>query len=155
MAVETSTHGLSTRDIEALFTAETGASLLSRSAVSQIRKQLWAEYEEFARRDLSAFAVVSLFVDGIAERLHLGQPREALARLLHDAIVATCSRDLPSAVACPQDDFQTYTTHLRFPLGHRRTIRTTNLLARLFDEVWRYTGVLSHACGERTVLKLV
>jgi transposase-like protein len=43
MAVETSTHGLSTRDIEALFTAEMGTSLLSRSAVSQIRERLWAE----------------------------------------------------------------------------------------------------------------
>jgi hypothetical protein len=46
--------------------------------------------------------VVSLFGEGIAERLHLGQPRAAvLARLLRDAIVATCSRDLPSAAACP------------------------------------------------------
>jgi transposase-like protein len=43
MAVETSAHGLSPRDIEALFADETGASLLSRSAVSQIRKRLWAE----------------------------------------------------------------------------------------------------------------
>jgi len=30
------------------------------------------------RRDLSEFEVVYLFVDGIAERLHLGQPREAV-----------------------------------------------------------------------------
>jgi hypothetical protein len=101
LAVETSARGLSTRDIEALFTAETGASLLSRSAVSQIRKQLWAEYEEFAGRGLSAFDVVPLFGEGIAERLHLGQPPEALARLLRDAIVATCRRDLLSAAAYP------------------------------------------------------
>jgi hypothetical protein len=45
--------------------------------------------------------VVPLFGEGIAERLHLGQPPEALARLLRDAIVATCGRDLPSAAACP------------------------------------------------------
>jgi transposase-like protein len=102
MAVETSARRLSTRDIEALFTAEMGTSLLSRSAVSQIRKRLWSEYEGFARRDLSAFDVVSLFGEGIAERLHFGQPREAvLARLLRDAIVATCGPDLPSAAACP------------------------------------------------------
>jgi hypothetical protein len=101
LAVETSARGLSTRDIEALFAHETGASLLSRSAVSQIRKRLWAEYEEFAGRNLSAFDVVSLFGEGIAERLHLGQPCEALARLLRDAIVATCSPDLPSAAAYP------------------------------------------------------
>src|SRR5205823_12339709 len=29
-------------------------------------------------RDLSEFEVMYLFVDGIAERLHLGQPREAV-----------------------------------------------------------------------------
>jgi transposase-like protein len=113
------------------------------------------EYEEVAGRNLSAFDVVSLFGEGIAERLHLGQPREALTRLPRDAIVATCSRDLPSAVMCLPDNVEACIAHLRFPLGHRRTIRTTNLLARLFDEAWRYTGVLSHACGERTVLKLV
>jgi hypothetical protein len=62
----------------------------------------WAEWQKFIGRDLSAFDVVSLFVDGIAERLHLGQPREAAqTRLLHDDIVATCGRDLPSAAACP------------------------------------------------------
>jgi transposase-like protein len=31
-----------------------------------------------ASRDLSEFELVYLFVDGIAERLHLGQPREAV-----------------------------------------------------------------------------
>jgi transposase-like protein len=35
--------------------------------------------------------------------------------------------------------------HLRFPLGHRRTIRTTNLLARLFSEARRRAEVLPHA----------
>jgi hypothetical protein len=87
MAVETCARRLSTRNIEALFADETGTSLPSRSAASQIRKRLWAEYEEFARRGLSAFDVVPLFREGIAERLHLGQPREAAqARLLRDDI---------------------------------------------------------------------
>jgi hypothetical protein len=87
LAVAVDARGLSSRDIEALIAAETGASLLSRSAVSQIRKRLWAEYEEFARRGLSAFDVVPLFGEDIAERLHLGQPREAAdARLLRDDI---------------------------------------------------------------------
>jgi hypothetical protein len=35
-------------------------------------------HEAFASRDLSEFEVIYLFVDGIAERLHLGQPREAV-----------------------------------------------------------------------------
>jgi transposase-like protein len=144
LAVETSARGLSTQDIEALFADETGTSLLSGSAVSQIRERLWAKYEEFARCDLSVFDVVALFVDGIAEHLHLGQPRGAvLARLQRDAIVATCGRDLPSA-AFPSDDVEACIAHLRFPLGHRRTIRTTNLRERLFGEARRRIKVLPH-----------
>jgi transposase-like protein len=43
LAAAIDARGLSTRDIEALFAHETDTSLLSRSAVSQIRKRLWAE----------------------------------------------------------------------------------------------------------------
>jgi transposase-like protein len=260
LAVELYARGLSTRDIEAVFADEAGRSLLSRTAVSEITERLWAEYETFASRDLSEFEVVYLFVDGIAERLHLGQPREAvlaawgilsdgkkallhlapgtkedtascreffqdlrrrglpdpllvasdgapgmiraieecfprsvrqrclahkmrnlqskvpedvwpefhartracyqaaspaLARLLRDDIAATYGRDLPSAVACLDDDFEACIAHLRFPLGHRRAIRTTNLLERLFGEERRRTKVIPHAFGERAVLKLM
>lgn len=260
LAVEMYARGLSTRDIEALLADESGQSLLSRTAVSEITERLWAEYEAFASRDLSEFEVVYLFVDGIAERLHLGQPREAvlaawgiladgqkallhlapgtkedtascreffqdmrrrglpdpllvvsdgapgviraieecfpralrqrclahkmrnlqskvpddvwpefhararacyqaaspaLARLLRDDIVATYGNDLPSAVACLTDDFEACIAHLRFPLAHRRAIRTTNLLERLFGEERRRTKVIPHAFGERAVLKLM
>src|SRR5213595_3450310 len=260
LAVEMYARGLSTRDIEALFADEDGRSLLSRTAVSEITERLWAEYEAFASRDLSEFAVTYLFVDGIAERLHLGQPREAvlaawgilsdgkkallhlapgtkedtascreffhdlrrrglpdallvasdgapgmiraieeclprsirqrclahkmrnlqskvpedvwpefraraaacyqaaspaLARLLRDDIAVTYGNDLPSAVACLDDDFEACIAHLRFPLGHRRVIRTTNLLERLFGEARRRTKVIPHAFGERAVLKLI
>ena len=78
LAVEMDARGLSTRDIEALFADAEGKSLLSRTAVSEITQRLWAEYEGFAGRDLAEFEIVDLFVDGIAERLHLGQPREAV-----------------------------------------------------------------------------
>jgi transposase-like protein len=79
----------------------------------------------------------------------------ALARLLRDDIAATYARDLPSAVACLDDDFEACIAHLRFPLGHRRVIRTTNLLERLFGEERRRTKVIPHAFGERAVLKLM
>jgi len=75
LAVEMYARGLSTRDIEAVFADGEGRSLLSRTAVSEITERLWAEYEGFATRDLAAFEITYLFVDGIAERLHLGQPR--------------------------------------------------------------------------------
>jgi len=260
LAVEMYARGLSTRDIEALFADETGQSLLSRTAVSAVTERLWAEYEAFASRDLAEFDVLYLFVDGIAERLHLGQPREAvlaawgiladgekallhlapgtkedtascreffqdlrrrglpdpllvasdgapgviraieecfprslrqrclahkmrnlqskvpddvwpefhararacyqaaspaLARLLRDDIVATYGGDLPSAVACLDDDFEACIAQLKFPLAHRRAIRTTNLLERLFGEERRRTKVIPHAFGERAVLKLM
>jgi transposase-like protein len=260
LAVEMYARGLSTRDIEAVFADTEGRSLLSRSAVSEITERLWAEYEAFASRDLAEFEVIYLFVDGIAERLHLGQPREAvlaawgilrdgkkallhlapgtkedtascreflqemrrrglpdpllvasdgapgmiraieeclprsirqrclahkmrnlqskvpedvwpefkaraaasyqaaspaLARLLRDDIASTYAGDLPSAVACLDDDFEACIAQLRFPLGHRRAIRTTNLLERLFGEERRRTKVIPHAFGERAVLKLM
>jgi putative transposase len=260
LAVEMYARGLSTRDIEAVFADETGQSLLSRSAVSAVTERLWAEYEAFASRDLAEFEVIYLFVDGIAERLHLGQPREAvlaawgiladgkkallhlapgskedtascreffqdlrrrglpdpllvvsdgapgmiraieecfprsvrqrclahkmrnlqskvpegtwpefkaraaacyqaaspaLARLLHDDIAATFQAAVPAAVACLDDDFEACIAYLKFPLAHRRAIRTTNLLERLFGEERRRTKVIPHAFGERAILKLM
>ena len=78
LAVELYARGLSTRDIEDAFTDETGRRLLSRAAVSEITEKLWAEYEDFCRRDLSESAVAYLFIDGVAERLRPGQRREAV-----------------------------------------------------------------------------
>src|SRR6266516_8089009 len=78
LAVELYARGLSTRDIEDTFTNETGRRLLSRAAVSEITERLWAEYEAFPKRDLSEHRIVYLYVDGIAERLRAGHPREAV-----------------------------------------------------------------------------
>src|SRR5687767_9696850 len=260
LAVEMYARGLSTRDIEAAFRDATGASVLSRTAVSQITARLWQEYEAFAGRDLSEFGVAYLFVDGLAERLHMGLPREAvlcawgitedaqkvllhlapgtkedtasctgffedlkrrgladpllavtdgapgliravetcfpralrqrclvhrmrnlrskapesqwpeialrargcyeaasaaLAAVLRDDFVAAYERELPAVVQCFRDDFDACIAHLRFPLRHRRVIRTTNLLERLFLEERRRTKIIPHAFGERPVLKLM
>ena len=46
--------GLSVRDIEDAFKDETGRLLLSRTAISEIGERLWADYQEFSTRDLSA-----------------------------------------------------------------------------------------------------
>jgi putative transposase len=64
LAVEMFARGLSTRDIEAAFRDASGASVLSRTAVSQVTERLWQEYEAFAGWDLSEFAIAYLFVDG-------------------------------------------------------------------------------------------
>jgi hypothetical protein len=83
LAVATYARGLSTRDIEGVFADANSRNLLSRTAVSEITERLWAEYEAFASRDPSEFAVTYLLVDGIAERLHLGQLRGSAGGLGH------------------------------------------------------------------------
>jgi transposase-like protein len=260
LAVEMYARGLSVRDIEAAFTDESGRTLLSRTAVSEITERLWAEYEAFATRDLSEHELLYLFVDGVAERLRPGQPREAvlcawgidaegkkilvalapgtkedtescraffedlrrrglgdpllvvtdgaagliraveecfprsyrqrclahrirnlqakvpehlwpevrarakasyeapspaMAAALRDDFVAIYERELPSAVLCFKDDFDAATVHLRFPVTHRKVIRTTNLLERLFVEERRRTKIIANTFGERPVLKLM
>ena len=60
-----------------------------------------------------------------------------------------------SAVACFMDDFEACIAHLRFPVTHRRAIRTTNLLERLFVEERRRLKIIPNAFGERAVLKLM
>ena len=260
LAVEMYARGLSTRDIEDATRDETGRSLLSRTAVSEVTEQLWGEYEAFATRDLGEFEIAYLFLDGLAERLHPGQkkkavlcawgidfqgqkhllslmpgtkedtacvteflqdmkrrglrdpllvttdgagglikaveqvfpraerqrclahkirnlenktpedqwpafrehvracyqaPSPAVARSLRDEVVAQFDKTLPSAVHCFLDDFEACIAHLKFPLNHRKTIRTTNLLERLFGEERRRTKVMPHAFGEKPLLKLM
>ena len=262
LVVEMYARGLSTRDIEdAHRDGGTGKLLISRTAVSEITERLWAEYEAFATRDLAEFVVAYLFVDGIAERLRAGQPREAvlcawaicndgrkvllhlspgtkedtesckaffqdlkrrglrdpllvmtdgapgliraveecfprgvrgrclahrmrnlqskvseadwpelrihvracyeapsveMARALRQDVVARFRDRFPAAMACFEDDFEACIAHLRFPIAHRKFIRTTNLLERLFVEERRRAKIIPNFFhGERPVLKLM
>jgi hypothetical protein len=204
----------------------------------------------FASRDLSEFDITYLFVDGIAERLHLGHLREAVLaawRILaeyeaavapgagdqrgHRQLPGVFPRDAPAWVAHPllvvsdgrsgssarsrnacraplpaplgaQDaepakqnaggcwsefkgpchgvlpgglaglgapaarrhrnprsrfagGFVACTAYLKFPLGHRRAVRTTNILERLFGKERRRIKVIPYAFGESAVLKLM
>ncbi|HEX9382763.1 MAG TPA: transposase [Gemmatimonadaceae bacterium] len=79
----------------------------------------------------------------------------ALATLLRADFVQVYGRELPTVVQCFTDDFDTCIAHLRFPLRHRKVIRTTNLLERLFLEERRRTKIIPHAFGERPMLKLM
>jgi putative transposase len=260
LAIEMYARGLSVRDIEAAFTDRSGRCVLTRTAVSELTERLWADYQGFAQRDLSEHRLLYLFLDGLAERIHLGQPREAVlaawgitasgqkvllglapaskedtascrdflrdlkaralaepllaitdgapgliraveevlprslrqrclahkirnleqkapaerwrelkaqafaaytagspatAQLLRDEFVKRFERELPSATSCFLDDFEACIAHLRMPIAHRRAVRTTNLLERLFGEERRRTKVIPHAFGERAVLKLM
>lgn len=89
VAVEMYARGLSVRDIEAAFTDASGRCVLTKSASSELTERLWADYQAFASRDLAEFKVLYLFVDGVAEKLHLGQPREAVLAAWAWGIVET------------------------------------------------------------------
>jgi hypothetical protein len=56
LLVEMYARGLSTRDVEDCFRDESGRSMISRTAVSEIVDQLWEDFQEFCSRDLSGFA---------------------------------------------------------------------------------------------------
>ncbi|MGH7393198.1 MAG: transposase, partial [Candidatus Rokuibacteriota bacterium] len=79
----------------------------------------------------------------------------ALATVLREDFGQVYGRELPGVVQCFVDDFDAGIAHLRAPLRHRKVIRTTNLLERLFLEERRRTKMVPHAFGERPVLKLM
>lgn len=79
LAVEAYVRGLSTRDIEETLKTATGDRLLSRSGVSEVTEELWADYQEFQQRSLAEFEVVSLVLDGIWQAMRAkGKKREAV-----------------------------------------------------------------------------
>ena len=82
-------------------------------------------------------------------------PSRAIARDLAAGVVADYASELPSAVACFEDDLEACIAHLRMPVTHRRAIRITNLLERLFVEERRRLKIIPNAFGERPVLKLM
>jgi transposase-like protein len=77
LVVQMYTRGLSTRDIEeALRDPYTGKPLLSKSAASEVTDRLWEDYRAFCQRDLSAFPVEYLFIDGLYEGMRLHKSRK-------------------------------------------------------------------------------
>jgi len=67
LSLEMYVRGLSTRDIEEVFKDKDNKPLLSKSAVSDLTGRLYEEYEEFAKKDLSVYDTVYLFLDGVYE----------------------------------------------------------------------------------------
>jgi len=61
----------------------------------------------------------------------------------------------PTMTNCFQADLQACLAHLEFPAGHRRYIRTTNLIERAFVEQKRRTKVIPAHINEKGAMKLV
>jgi transposase-like protein len=78
LVTEMYARGLSTRDVEDAFRDATGELLISRSAVSEITDQLWADYQAFIASDLSDIEVEYLFADAVFESLRRHGAKEAL-----------------------------------------------------------------------------
>ena len=79
---------------------------------------------------------------------------EVGSRLAAEFINAFSSKHT-RAVASFRDDLEASLTHLRFPLNHRRGIRTSNSIERLFGEQRRRTKVIPYFFDEKSCLKLV
>jgi putative transposase len=62
---------------------------------------------------------------------------------------------LQKAMKCLATDLEEVLTVLRFPEGHRKRIRTTNLLERLFGEGRRRSKVVPRFMSERSGLSLL
>ena len=60
-------------------------------------------------------------------------PSRAIARDLAVGLRADYGTVLPSALACFEDDFEACIAHLRLPVTHRRSIRTTDALDKSFS----------------------
>jgi putative transposase len=83
----------------------------------------------------------------------------ALDRQTADALSAKFieeyARRYPAMTACFSDDLEACLTHLSFPIGHRKFIRTTNLIERAFEEEKRRTKIIPQHVNERGAVKLV
>ena len=98
------------------------------------------------------------------------EQRETIKRLLFDirdapdhetgkrraeAFIEQYKGKLPSAVACFADDLEASLNHLKLPSLHHKSIRTTNLAERGFEEERRRSKVIPRFRTEKECLKLV
>src|SRR5512136_858090 len=71
------------------------------------------------------------------------------------AVVAMYEQDYPEAMTCLGTDLEECLTALRFPEPHRKRMRTTNLLERLFGEGQRRAKVIPRFMNETSGLSLM
>lgn len=77
------------------------------------------------------------------------------AKLIAGKLIEKYLPVYPSAVKCFQEDLESCLNHMKFPSGHHRYIRTTNLLERTFAEQKRRTKVIPRFFSEKSCMKLV
>ena len=82
-------------------------------------------------------------------------PDRATADQLAAGLIEAYAGQHPNMVKCFQSDLEACLGHLKFPAGHRRYIRTTNLIERAFVEQKRRTKVIPAHINEKGAMKLV
>lgn len=83
------------------------------------------------------------------------QTDQKAAKICAENIINEYSKLYPSAIQCFQEDFEACISHMLFPEGHSKHIRTTNLLERAFLEQKRSTKVIPRFLDEKSSLNLV
>lgn len=82
-------------------------------------------------------------------------PDRPSADHLAEVLIDTYAGEHPNMIKCFQTDLEACLAHLDFPAGHRRYIRTTNLIERAFVEQKRRTKVIPTHINEKGAMKLV
>ncbi len=156
--------GLSVRDVEAALEETFGEHVIGKSTPGpwKAARELWPSALE-QRCTVHALRNVT---KKLPERLHrelkarywrildeAGSVVEARAGLL--ALAADYRSAYPAAMAVIERDLDALVCHLRFPSGHRKRIRSTNLLKRTFVEVRRRTKVIGRFPDETSALCLM
>jgi putative transposase len=76
-------------------------------------------------------------------------------KMLAESFIARHKKTYPSLVMSFSDDLESILGHLKVPVRHRRSVRTTNLIERSFEEERRRTKVIPGFFTEQSCLKLV
>jgi len=82
-------------------------------------------------------------------------PDHQTGRQRADAFIEQYKAKLPRAVACFAEDLAASLNHLKLPTLHHKSIRTTNLAERGFEEERRRSKVIPKFRTEKECLKLV
>lgn len=82
-------------------------------------------------------------------------PDRTTADQLAAGFIESYAGDHPAMIKCFQADLEACLAHLEFPAGHRRYIRTTNLIERAFVEQKRRTKVIPAHINEKGAMKLI
>lgn len=94
--------GLSTRDFRRALKPLMGETGLSRSSISRANRLLYEAYANWRKRDLSTLDLLYLFLDGVSQKVRIGQKGSDTILVAH-GITATGERALVGLALGPRE----------------------------------------------------